>query len=241
MSSNLGRDCPKCNKRFASNSAMIVHMNKKLPCVKADHICELCNKIFATKQNLDKHMLRKTSCSEGKNKIIVRNFQEESVKSMMFKNIDILNIVEKVYQTGDYQINDFVYNDKQIKDIEIFKAFIKLIYKTDPSNKTIKMLAGKNDIYYHFDGKWIKSKSDNTLIKMVLDKIQYFIVENRFKFEHVLVELTDFLGENYNHLLNSEESLKTANSTINKNHFYINILKLELSSKIDIHQFNKIY
>lgn len=202
--------CKLCNKVYASKSALTKHQNKKDSCIKSIPQCTTCGKSFSRKANLDKHLNNKNPCVKPQYN---NNFMEEIIKSNSLINIvtDVKKIVHADHTLGMYQIGEIGYTNNHIKDMDVFRLFINIIYRN-----TLNVF--NNKLFYHYNDNWVECNNESILIDEVLKRITKLVSDNDIRFNEVI-----------NHL------------TFNQNKkFYINTLKLELAKKINLHMFNKV-
>jgi hypothetical protein len=86
------KTCPTCQKTFASNAKLKIHMNRKNPCISPEYatlhpkkkykfICERCKQAFQTNQNLTVHLAKIIPCvakeSEIELRVLVKQLKKE--------------------------------------------------------------------------------------------------------------------------------------------------------------------
>lgn len=167
--------CDRCLQIFKNKQNLKKHQNRKFPCEKVDlqiENIELKHQLEIAKLKMSQQITNIT------NNIMINNFGEEEIGKIKNKILNdglnkILNSVQ--YKTpNNYLIEDFAYTNKDIKDIDIFRLFVRLIFNNNnfPQNRTIRY-DNMNDIfYYKTEDSWIplEEKSNTILIDMIFEK-----------------------------------------------------------------------
>jgi hypothetical protein len=97
--------------------------------------------------------------------------------------------------------------------------------------------------YYHYNTKWLLfTASDEELLKIIFEKIQYIIYEVRINVYENFDKLVDYVGIGFNTMNNKIDPNNVdllINSEVKKNK-YIAILKLEFMQKFSLHELSRI-
>lgn len=251
--------CNKCKTLFKTKFSFERHQNRKTSCVKESIKCSNCLKEFKTNQQLNNHLNRKFKCEKVdlvKENIELKH-QLEIAKLHQINNITINNVnnvnniknevifrmdsddLEKMYKKcikndltkciANYEVDGFQYTNDDIKDIDTFRMFYKLIFNNNeyPQNKTIMYNIILDQFYYHLDNEWkpFDNNKLNILIKIILDRIRQFVQIHK-----------PFARKNYNELYFYVDDKPIEEEAADK---YTNILKLNYKNKFDFHESNK--
>lgn len=264
-------NCILCNKQFKSKCDLVRHNNRKTSCVKEIIKCNNCLQVFKTNQILSRHINRKFQCEQvdlekenselknqlavarinnqiinyNTNNIIINNFGNEYIKSLdaIYTKKEFERILNNklLFKPANYEVDNFKYTNEDIKDIDIFRLFVKLIFNNPkfPENKTLKYDDQTDKFYYYIDNTWLpfESKSNKLLIELIFEKIQFIIKESRSCFKENLNKLIEYVGDNYDIIvneINSNDKHLLINSNTKKTK-YITILKLDYMNKFNFH------
>jgi len=207
--------CDNCNKIFKTLYILNNHLNRKNKCIKVDlekEIVELKHKNEILELKLENAILKNNSVvnnTTNNNTFILNNFGNENLEFITKKFLtnslkNIMNNTLPLNITNGTQLKakDLNYYGADIKDIDIFRLFIKLIFKNNdyPENETIKYEDETDEFYYYSDNEWyiVDKESKNILIERITKKIQTLLLDKKpFKDNEDLKKLQLYLGEEY--------------------------------------------
>lgn len=239
--------CDNCLQEFKTRQILNKHLARKFKCEKVD----LRKEIDDLKHQLEISRLKEKMThitNNITNNIVLNNFGDEAISKIKYSALNcglekIMN--NKLLLTdANYKVGDFEYTNKDIKDIDIFRLFVKLIFnnKDLPQNKTLLFDDQDDKFYYYMDNEWLpfEQKSNDLLIDIIFKKIQDIILDKRFHLENNMKELTSYVGDEYslyvNTIDNTDPVLMINDS--DKKARYNKILVLEYKKKLSVHQFN---
>lgn len=243
--------CDNCLKEFKRNEHLTNHLNRKFKCEKVDlqrENLELKHQLELAKAQ--QRVTNITNITNNNNNIILNNFGDEEVGKIKYNLIrdgleKILNN-KLLLKPANYKVDDFEYTNEDIKDIDILRLLVKLIFnnKNLPQNKTLIYDNVDENFQYYINDEWIPFDDDSNkmLIDIIYEKLQKIIVDKRFYLEHIIKELTNYVGSEYNvniNIINHEDPTLLVND-YNKKVKYNKLLKLEYKKKFGIHQINEI-
>lgn len=243
--------CDNCLKEFKRNEHLTNHLNRKFKCEKVDlqrENLELKHQLELAKAQ--QRVTNITNITNNNNNIILNNFGDEEVGKIKYNLIrdgleKILNN-KLLLKPANYKVDDFEYTNEDIKDIDILRLLVKLIFnnKNLPQNKTLIYDNVDENFQYYINDEWIPFDDDSNkmLIDIIYEKLQKIIVDKRFYLEHIIKELTNYVGSEYNvniNIINHEDPTMLVND-YNKKVKYNKLLKLEYKKKFGIHQINEI-
>jgi uncharacterized C2H2 Zn-finger protein len=247
--------CDRCLQVFKRKEHLTKHLNRKFPCEKVDLMkenIELKHQLELKDKELEIANLKKTPKifnTINNNNTIINNFGDEVVGKIKYKLLkDGINKIlqsSEVNTPGNYLVEDFAYTNEDIKDIDIFRLFVKLIFnnKDIPENNTIQY---DEIFYYRVGDDWVPldPSSNNILIDMVYKKIQLLITDKRINVESNIRELSFYIGDNYNVNiveLDYYNNIKNIKMPTSDKYKYTKILQLEYKNKFNLqHKLNQI-
>jgi len=136
-------ECILCNKKFISESKLLIHKNKKSPCnMKTQFECRICDIVFEHKSKLETHNLSK----QHMNNINLRgiNHTPQTISNSCFSetNLDMItlsdlkhilskyeNTIVKINKIMENMTLDYKYNSELT--INVFKIFIEIFTKLE--------------------------------------------------------------------------------------------------------------
>mgnify|MGYP000458811939 CR=1 FL=1 len=144
---------------------------------------------------------------------------------------------------ANYKVDDLEYTNKDIKDIDLFRGFVKLIYnnKDIPQNKTLMYDDAEDLFYFYSENDWIPfdTESNIILIDMIFEKIKSLIIEKRFHLEEIIKDLEFYIGNNYDINIIEYDNVKDIKLDNTDQRKFSKILKLDYKKKFALHQINK--
>lgn len=231
--------CLICFEIFKKHQNLINHNNRKIKCQKPD----LEHEIVELKHQLEIAKIHTSITNNNNitnNNIIINNFNNEEI--FKITSGDILKILQNVNsnplitKNANYQIDNFEYTNDDIKLIDTFTAFRKLIYNNNkfPQNRTLTYDLSVDQFYYYKDSIWKPFSIEHTdkLIKIIMNKIRDLINYRNVLIQDYMKDLYIYIGDNYDELNNNDDE-----DEISK---YIQILKLGYKDVFDFHDFNEI-
>ena len=258
--------CENCLTVFKTKQILLNHLNRKNKCIKVDlekEIIELKHKNEILQLELENQKLKNskitnniTNSNNTTNNFILNNFGNENLEFITkkfltesLKNVINTTLPLQIENKTKLKVENLSYYGSDIKDINIFRLFIKLIFKNEdyPENNTIKYDEECDDFYYYSNDEWVivDKDSQNILIERVFKKIQQLLLDKQpLKDEKDLKKLQLYLGEDYDikiNKINDNDYGLLKHSKFYKK-FYNNVLKIEYKdkSKLDIHEKNLI-
>jgi len=150
--------CNNCHKIFKLMSHLTQHNNRKNKCIRIDlekKVKDLETKLEITELKLEISELKKnqiinnntTNNNTTNNTFILNNFGNENLEfiTKKFLTDSLKNIMNNtlplaIENKTQLKVDKLSYYGTDIKDIDIFRLFIKLIFKNNdyPENETIK-------------------------------------------------------------------------------------------------------
>jgi hypothetical protein len=264
---NLIIKCENCLNEFKTKRNLIKHLNRKNKCKSIDleyRNKELTYENKILKLELDNEKLKNSQIINNNNitnnttnnTFILNNFGSENLDFITkkfltdsLKNIMNTTLPLAIENKTKLKVEQLDYYGSDIKNISIFRLFIKLIFRNEdyPENKTIKYDDETEIFYYYSNDEWVEveEESKNILIERIFEKIQQLLLDKKpLKDEKDLKKLELYLGEDYNikiNKINEKDYGLIKNSKFYKK-FYKNILSIEYKdkNKLDNHTKNII-
>jgi hypothetical protein len=261
--------CKNCLKIFNTIQNLIKHENRKNKCIKVNleeenkdlkHKIEILeleikykDEIIELKSN---QVVNNNTTNNTTNNFILNNFGSENLEfiTKKFLTDSLKNIINtilplQIENKTQLKIDKLEYYGSDIKKINIFRLFIKLIFKNEdyPENNTIKYDEENDEFYYYSNDEWVvvDKDSQNILIERIFQKIQQLLLDKKpLKDEKDLKKLELYLGEDYNIKINkiNEQDYGLLKHSRFYKKFYNNVLKIEYKdkTKLDNHENNII-
>jgi len=257
--------CNNCNKTFKLISHLTQHNKRKNKCIRIDleqKVKDLETKLEISELKLENEKLKNSQIitnnnnttnnnTTNNNTFILNNFGNENLEFITkkfltdsLKNIINTTLPLAIENKTQLKVDKLSYYGSDINDINIFRLFIKLIFKNEdyPENNTIKYDEESDDFYYYSNDEWIivDEESKNILIERIFQKIQQLLLDKKpLKDEKDLKKLQLYLGEEYNIKINkiNEKDYGLLKHSKFYKKFYNNVLKIEYKdkSKLDNH------
>lgn len=242
--------CDNCLQVFKRKEILNKHLNRKFKCEKVD----LKMEIIELKHQLEIEKLKQrptyiNNINNINNNIILNNFGDEEVGKIKYNlirdGIDKILNNKLLLKPANYKVGDFEYTNEDIKDIDILRLLVKLIFnnKNLPQNKTLIYDDVDENFLYYINDEWVPfdTNSNKMLIDIIYEKLQKIIVDKRFYLEHIIKELTNYVGSKYNVNINviNENDPDLLINDYNKKVKYDKLLVLEYKKKFGIHQINE--
>lgn len=258
--------CDRCSKEFDNKQSLKRHLSKKEPCELSSDKIELENKELRHKielleielkykneiLRLQSELLKNYNIEELQViqdiKIIeLNNFGNENLNYLKrndliqgLKQIINMTLPLGIDKKSKLKIDDFIYYGYHIKDLEIFRYFINLLFLDENhiENNTIKYNKELDKIQVHMTSKWYNIDKENydQIIEKIIKKIQLILIDLKpFTETHELKHLIFYLGEDYTIKKNkiSQKDYGLVYNSPSYTRLFSNILYYELS-KIDI-------
>ena len=263
--------CDNCLTIFKTNQILSNHLNRKYKCIKVDlekEIQELKhkNEILEIESKYkdkiielkDKQNITNITNNDNSNNntFILNNFGNENLNFIKKKTLkeDIKSIINNnlpvnIEWRTKLKVDNLEYQGFDIKQIDIFRLFIKLIFKNDkyPENKTIKYDEEEDNFYYYSNKEWcvFEEKSKNCLMGKVVEKIQKLLLDKKpITDEQELHKLEMYLGEEYNIKINKidQTDYGILSNTVKDKERYKKVLTIEYkyNDAFENHEKNKI-
>jgi len=260
--------CDNCLIVFKTKQILNKHQNRKNKCKKVDLQVknkELTYENTILKLELENQKLKNSQIinnnitnnnNSNNNTFILNNFGNENLEFITkkfltdsLKNIINTSLPLTIENKTQLKVDKLSYYGSDINDINIFRLFIKLIFRNEdyPENKTIKYDDETDSFYYYSNDEWIivDEESKNILVDRIFKKIQQLLLDKQpLKDDRDLKKLEIYLGEEYNikiNKINEKDYALLQNSKFYKK-FYKNVLSIEYKdkTKLDNHENNII-
>jgi len=241
--------CNICNKEFKKKHHLTQHKNRKFPCQSVEleskiKELEYKNEILELKLQLKCNTMinsNNNTTINNNNIVVINNFGDEDINFIKKKSLteQIQRIMDngipfQIPHNARLAVEDLNYYGTDIVKIDIFRLFIKLIFKDEahPENNTIKYDEEEDNFYYYFNKEWciFEEESKKCLIKEIVDKIQKLLLNKKpIQNESDLRKLDMYLGEDYNIKINKidQKDYGILSNTVVDKKMYKKVLKIE--------------
>lgn len=202
--------CILCNKKFISESKLLIHKNKKSPCnIKTHFECRFCDITFEHKSKLETHNLSKLHMNNINILGVTPKLQTPTPLWFGETNLDMItlydlknilfkyeNTIVKINKIMEKMTADYKYNSELI--INVFKIFIEIFTKlefnlalTEDDNCFIFMLS--------------KSKTDFIIYELLeINNIKHNYFKKRIDFNLYIDDLIILMRKVNRHFFSNQ-------------------------------------